>query len=201
MRPEPHHQPSSFRAHEPPSSPVLEFGQPALKAVRSFMAMAIFCHRVSPGYGWGELAKPFLFEHLFKQNLWRVQQQRLPGVGVSCCSELCSAWCGLLLATSPRAQAACRGLPGSKNLSLLKLNWLKIPLLYPLFVFLSHSGVFHVDHKFLHPFFFSPSKCVHGWCSHLSKYLLEALSPPLLLWAFWMSCIEEYFAEVYFSWQ
>lgn len=29
-------------------------------------------------------AKPFLFEHLFKQSLWRVQQQRLSEMVVNC---------------------------------------------------------------------------------------------------------------------
>lgn len=104
--------------------------------------------------GW--LEKPFLFEHLFKQGLWRVQQQWLLGMAVSGCGQLCSACCGSLLAPSPRA--ACRGLPASRPDSKpfleMKLLFLEIPLLYPLFTFLSQPGVFRVDHKFLHPFFF-----------------------------------------------
>lgn len=49
----PHHQPPvlQIRTHKPLSSPVLEFGQSALKALSIFMALAIFWHRVSSGYG------------------------------------------------------------------------------------------------------------------------------------------------------
>lgn len=174
--------------------------------MRISIALAIFCHRVSCRYGWGELGgwqSHFCLNTCLNKVYGGCSSNGCRGwlsvVAVSCVLHgVVPCWPphpGLRLPAGP-----CQALGLTQNLSLLKGNWLKIPLLYSLFVFLSQPGVFHVDHKFLHPFF-SPSKCVHGWCGHLSKYLSEALSPPLLLWAFWMSCIEEYFAEVYFSWQ
>lgn len=72
------------------------------------------------------------------------------------CSELCSACCGSLLANPPRAQAASRGLPGSRLDSepfLAEMKLVKNSPSLPL-VFLSQPGMFCVDHKFLHPFFF-----------------------------------------------
>lgn len=68
----------------------------------------------------------FVFEHLFKQSLWRLQLERLPGMDVGGCGQLCSACCGSLLATSPGAQAACRGLPASRTDSKSFLTEMKL---------------------------------------------------------------------------